>query len=232
MANELTTYSLEFIQKITELKVSISRKYAEISATETPAVDGQGIKIIQKRPDGKDYIIEAYMRAKLTELFPGWSWEMAAPLAFLGSEWVVAQGHLTIIDESLLILGIIPPIRKYYGVDSVRIQFKKDADHKPENIIDIGDNCQQANTGAFKRALNRLTGIGDDIYKKRIDLDGAGSIETIIMTGENPDLSKKLVMDYINTKHILPSKVFEMLGIANFNEITNWLEAYEKIKNH
>ena len=92
------------------LKEEIYNKYNEISKEQTPQVDGNGIKIIEKRPDGYDYIIESYMRDCLDRHFPGWTWEAAAPLQFLGSEWVVAQGHLVIIDEYLLALGISPPV--------------------------------------------------------------------------------------------------------------------------
>ena len=81
------------------------------------------------------------MRECLDKHFPGWSWEAAAPLHFLGAEWVVAQGHLIIVDEHLIAFGIQPPIRKFYGVDSVRIQYGQGKPHTPENIVILILGC-------------------------------------------------------------------------------------------
>ena len=169
-------WSPEFLKKVEGFKRDWTKHYKKVSKEKTPDVDGTGNKIICKRPDGYDYIIEAYMRDCLDKHFPGWSWEMAAPLHFLGSEWVVAQGHLVIIDEHLLAFGITPPVRKFYGVDSVRVQFGRDKLHTPENIVDVGDNCKQASTAALKYAINRLTHIGDDVYGKRIEEQGMGTL--------------------------------------------------------
>ena len=41
--------------------------------------------------------------------------------------------------------------------------------HTPENIVDIDKNVATANTNAFKRAVNRLCNIADDIYQKHIE---------------------------------------------------------------
>lgn len=143
-------FSPELQVKLEELRKEWYQQYKKISRQKTPVYDGSGRQIVKKRPDGKDYIDDAWMSDRLNKYFPGWSWEAAAPLHFLGSEWVVAQGHLIVIDEKLLAFGINPPLRKFYGVDAVRIQYKKDTPHTPENIVDVGDNCQSAVTGAKK----------------------------------------------------------------------------------
>jgi len=216
----------EFKEKVKSFKEDFYQKYNAISKEETPQVDGNGRKIVEKRPDGYDYIVEAYMRDCLDRHFPGWSWEAAAPMHFLGAEWVVAQGHLIIIDEHLMAFGMQPPTRRFFGVDSVRIQYRRDSEHTPNNIVDVGDNCKQANTAALKYAINRLTHIGDDIYGKRIEEEGAGSLEEVIMaTGDATAFGQ-----WIQGKKIKWSDVFQILGVGGLNEVTDFREAIEKIK--
>lgn len=226
----LVPFDDTFITKCRELKLTMYNHYRETSSLQTPELDGTGAKIIEI-VDNKPTVHDSYMRAKLNELFPGWSWEMAAPLHFLGSEWVVAQGHLIIIDESLLQFGIVPPVRKFYGVDSVRIQYKKDLPHTHDTIIDIGNNAMAAVTGALKRAINRLTGIADDIYGKQIELDGAGSSEQLILNSNDSDIQRQQFMQYLRDRRILDSKAFLILKINNYSEVTDWRAAYEAIKS-
>ena len=229
----LEPYSKELIEKVNIFKKDWYKFYKKISKEKTPEVDGTGKKIIEKRPDGYNYIIESYMRECLDKHFPGWSWEAAAPLHFLGAEWVVAQGHLCIIDQHLLAFNINPPIRKFYGVDSVRIQYRSGSAHTdPKNIVDVGDNCKQANTAALKYAINRLTHIGDDVYGKRVEEIGAGNYEDLVtMEGTSPDIKQKAFNELVKSKHLTYSKVFEILDIKGLSEITDYGEAFNKIKN-
>lgn len=223
------SYSAELQETINNFKKDWYQHYKKISKQKTPVYDGAGRQIVKKRPDGKDYIDDAWMSDRLNKHFPGWSWEAAAPLQFLGAEWVVAQGHLVIIDERLLSFGINPPVRKFYGTDAVRIQYKRDMPHTPENIIDVGDNCQSAITGAKKRAINRLTGIGDDIYGKRVEEEGAGSMEDIIAgaTVASVDSQAKMFNEYL-AKHKIPvSKAVAILGVKSLSAITDYKEALE-----
>jgi hypothetical protein len=219
----------EFAEKIQLFKNEWYEKIREISNTNTPELDGAGRKIVNGKGDtGYKYISDSYMHSALDKYFPGWSWEMASPLQFLGSEWVVAQGNLKIIDEHLLVFGINPPYRAYYGVDAVRIQFKKDMPHTPENIIDIGDNCKQANTNALKLAINRLTHIGDDIYGKQVETEGMGSLEDIIKN--NGVNASDAFYKYITSKHLLIGKVKEVLKAkANINSLSD-IKDYGKAK--
>ena len=229
----LPPYSQEFIEKCRVIKEDMHRFYVSIGEEVTPQIDGSGRKIVQKRPDGKDYIVEAYMRKKLDEYFPGWSLEQASPLQILAAEWVVAEVNLRIIDEHLLAFGIVPPIRTFYGVDSVRIQYKRDGPRTPENIIDVGDNCKQAVSAAFKYAINRLTNIGDDIYGKRMDLEGAGTIDSIMTSTTVTDITARTMFnEYVEKKHIRPSQMFKILGLEVGADITDYKEAYLKIKKH
>lgn len=224
--------SEEFLAQADKLKAEMYRKYREISNENTPEVDGNGNKIVRKRPDGKDYIIEPYIRLKLDEYFPGWSWQRAGGIQFLGSEWVVADGELTIIDVSLLAFGILPPVRRFWGGDAVRVQYKQGQAHTPENIIDIGDNVQSAITGAFKRAANRLTHIGDDKYAKRIEMEGAGTTEELIESqaelGGSAGISA--VSQYLAREKILISKACKLLGIKALTKIENPAEALRLVK--
>ncbi len=217
--------SKEFYEKVYEFKKDWKEVYKNISDENTPKIDGTGKEIIKdKGTTGQKYIINTYMIDCLDKHFPGWSWEMAAPLNFLGAEWIVAQGNLKIIDEHLLAFGIIPPYRTFYGVDSVRIQYGKDKPHTPDNIVDVGDNCKSANTLAMVTAINRLTHIGDDIYKRRIEEEGAGSLEDIIMSGGNS--ASTAFYKYTDSKHWMMSKIKEVLktkaGINELSEIKDF----------
>lgn len=215
----------EFKAQARQLKEEIYQKTKEISNEETPQVDGTGRKIVDKRPDGFDYIIEAYMREALDKHFPGWSWEAAAPMQVV-LNYLLAQGHLIIIDERLLAFGIMPPVRKFYGVGGARIQFKRGATLTPENVVDIDKNAKSADSNALKYAINRLTHIGDDVYGKRIEEEGAGSFETVFESSPDAEKFGRLVTEH----KWLWSWVFETLEVSGLDEITDFTEAYEKLK--
>lgn len=201
------------------------KHHQEVSHESTPLVDGNGKQVIKHRPDGKDYIEDSWMNDRLNRHFPGWSWERAGGIQFLGSEWVCADGELSIIDLSLIPLGV-NPIRKYWSGDAVRIQFKKDMPHTIENVIDIGDNVQSAITGAKKRAINRLCGIGDDIYGKRVESEGAGTFDSMIEANANA----KTFAVWIESKKLAWSEVLKILKISDLSEVSDWDSATKKIK--
>ena len=220
----------EFKEKIKAFKKDFYNKYKKISKEKTPQVDGTGKKIIDKKGN-YDYIIAAYMVECLDRHFPGWSWEIAAPLQFLGAEWVVAEGTLTIIDEHLLAFGISPPYRKFYGCNAARITYPTGQQHLVGNIIDVGNNVKAANTEAMKVAINRLTHIGDDVYRKRIEEEGAGSMEDIITgaTVSSTDSQAKMFNEFL-AKHKIPvSKTLSILGIKSLASITDYKQAYDTI---
>jgi len=54
-----------------ELEQSIVQKHRNISQKVTPKSH------VKTRPDGYDYVDEAYMRNELTKEFPVWSWSPA-----------------------------------------------------------------------------------------------------------------------------------------------------------
>ena len=232
--NPFVIMTPKFQEQIKAYKKDWYNFYKKISKEKTPHFDGTGRKIIDQK-DNRDYIIAAYMVECLDKHFPGWSWEMAAPIQFLGSEWILAQGTLSIIDEKLLAFGIKPPYRKFYGCNATRITYKKGASHSLENIIDVGNNVKAVNTEAMKVAINRLLHIGDDVYRKQIESEGAGDIGDIlgnqdeIRSDNVSDLALKAFNQYIESKHKTYSQVFMLLGIKSLSEITDYKEAYDKL---
>ena len=224
---ELMVLDTEMQKKITAFKKDWYRGYKNISKEKTPQVDGTGKKIIDKRPwDGLEYIVDAYMDECLDKHFPGWSWKKAGGLNFLGSEWVAADGELWIVDEKLLAFGIQPPYRVYWGGGAARVAYKKDKPHTPENVVDIDKVVKSAITEAKKYAINRLTGIGDDIYGKRMEMDGAGSYEDVVMEQNDATSFGRWVAD----NKLKWSTVFEVLEVKGISEIQDFGEAIKKIK--
>lgn len=217
----------EFLVKAAELKENIRTKITEIGLADTPAVDGQGKKVIRKRDDGYDYIIEAFMRSELDRLFPGWSWEPQGPPMFLGAEWVYWWGILSIIDENLVGLGVMPPIRKFGAGSAARIKYKSGIPHTTETIIDVGNDVSGANSKALKKAINSLTHIGDDIYKKRLDYEGMGSFEDVLASTNSAMAFTEIIEKQRRMKW---SEVFTILGVKSLTEITDFAVALDKIK--
>lgn len=215
----------EFRAKVAQFNKDYYSHVQEIAREKTPQLDGEGRKIIEKRPDGYDYIIDSYMRDCLDRHFPGWSWEAVGKgIDLLGAEWIGSIGHLCIIDPYLIPLGV-NSVRKFLGVDYVRIQYKKDKPHTPEWIVDIGDNAKSANTAALKYAINRLTRIGDDVYGKRVEYEGSGSLIDLFDDNPNQTMFLKILAD----RKILLSTALQKLGIKDLKEITDFKEVMEKL---
>ena len=217
----------EFLAKAEDLKNNIRQKITDIGAKDTPAVDGQGKKIIRRRDDGYDYIIEGFMRSELDRLFPGWSWEPQTAPMFLGAEWVYWWGILSIIDENLVGLGVIPPLRKFGAGSAARIKYKSGLPHTTETIIDVGNDIAGANSKALKKAINSLTHIGDDIYKKRLDYEGMGSFEDVLASTNSAMAFTEIIEKQRRMKW---SEVFSILGVTSLKEITDFSVALDKIK--
>lgn len=222
------------VTKYNAIKSDMVSFYKSISNEKTPEVDGSGLKIIDKKPDGMggslDYIIEAYMRDRLNYYFPGWSWEQGQ-IQLLGSEWVIVSAHLTILDEHLLTYGKNPPERRFFGTGAARIQFKKNQPHTAENVIDIDKNVKSANSSALKVAINRLCGIGDDVYRKRIDEDGMGSAEEYdnrLM--QEPSTAQVGFTNRVAKSKLSYTNVFKALGVKGLDEITDYEEAWKVIE--
>ena len=128
---------------------SIRKKHNDISAYTTPDA------YIENRADGFDYVDEGYMRKKLNESFPIWSWEIQK-YEILGDVEVIVWGRLKIVDEGV--------IRTFDSIASHRIAKSKSTGE----YVNISNNIKAANTDAFKVALNRLCNIADDVYRKQV----------------------------------------------------------------
>ena len=168
---------------------------------------------IKKRPDGFDYVDEAYLRQQLDSYFPTWSWLPSGdnPVQFLGSEWVVVSGSLVINDAGVQ--------RTFFSPGAARVQFKKNLPHTAENVIDIDNNVGSANTYAFKRAVNRLCHIADDVYRKQ-DLD---------LTEEQLDMIKDLC-DQMNVSEELRIIIRGNVDNGRINK-SNFDMQFEQLKN-
>ncbi len=220
--------------QIRNFKCEMVAFYKSISNEVTPEVDGSGMKIIDQKPDGvggsQDYIIEAYMRDRLNHHFPGWSWE-DGQIQLMGSEWVLVSGHLVILDEYLLAFGKNPPERRFFGAGAARIQFRRNQPHTAENVIDIDKNVKSANSSALKVAINRLCGIGDDIYRKRIDEDGMGTMEEHEnnLLSEPSDAARGFDAK-IKRNKLRYSDVFAVLEVKGMNDITDFVNAWNIVQ--
>ena len=210
-------------KKVRDFKRDWYKFYKNISKEKTPQVDGTGKKIIDKRWDGLEYIIDAYMDECLDKHFPGWSWTQAGGLHFT-ADWVSADGELWIIDEKLIAFGITPPYRKFWGGGSARVQFKSGLPRIPENIVDLDKVIKSAITEAKKYAINRLTGIGDDVYGKRIESEGAGSLEDLITTDDGVAFGR-----WVADNKFKWNDLFKILEVKSMDEIKDFKVAKDKI---
>lgn len=210
-------------------RASIQSYLKKISKEVTPQRDSIG-KIVDRKPDGYNYIVERYMRDRLDFYFPGWSWTTGS-VSFLGSEWVTVSGNLVIIVPELAYLGINPPIRTFFAIGAARIQFKRNQPHIPENVVDIDKNVKSANSSALKKAINQMCHIGDDIYAKRVDEDSLGSNEEYEESLMLTDRANEVFSARVQKAGLRWSEVFKVLGVKNFGEITDYAQAWEDINS-
>ena len=143
------------------------------------------------------------MREQLNVLYPIWSWKIDKS-EMLGSEWCIVTGTLSVYDAG------VP--RTFSSIGAARVQFKRGEPHTAENVVDIDKNVASANTNAFKRAVNRLCNIADDVYHKNvkdIKLDD-GQIDAIksLLDGLDDKVRKDILQGIedqtINTENINP----------------------------
>ena len=186
--NELVKVSDEMIEE------SLVKKHKDISQRTTPKA------YIKTRPDGFDYVDEAYMRNELTKEYPAWSWSPAGdnPVQFLGAEWVIVTGVLRVNDNGVM--------REFYSPGSARVQFKRGKPHTAENVVDIDKNLASANTNGVKRAVNRIGNIADDVYIKQDLTLSDTDIEELEkkMAGLSEEWKDKIMQSILNGEVIKP----------------------------
>lgn len=212
----------------------------KISETRTPEVDGAGRKIIERRPDGFDFIPAHYLINRLDCWFPGWSWEPTFAPQILGIEWVVSSGCLSIICPEMLAWGIVPPVRKFYAQAAKRIAHKaaeKDrktgkiiADappHSADTIIDLKNDVEACNSMVLKKAIQQLTHICDDVYGNRVEDEGMGTYEDLFESSPN---ATNFAWMLKNRLGISAGDAIRTLGVSDLTEIADYHIAYEQLK--
>jgi hypothetical protein len=200
--------NIDDINNLDIVEQKIKETHTEVSATKTPSW------AVKRRPDGFDYVEEGYMRNKLNEIYPIWSWEaVGSGVQFIGAEWAVVTAELVVVDNG------IP--RKFFSPGAARIQFKKGSPHTPENVVDIDKNLASANTNAFKRACNRLVNIADDVYKKHI--------EDLTLTPKQIEEVEELIKD-LDIKYQESVRMAIEDGILNTKNLDNAINKIKKEK--
>jgi len=175
---------------------------------------------VKKRADGFDYVEEGYMRSELSKNFPSWSWLPAGnnPVMMIGSEWVIVTGNLMVNDNGNQ--------RNMFMPGAARIQYAKGKPHTIENLVDLDNNVASANTYAFKRAVNRLCNIADDVYRKQ-DLD---------LTDQQIDKLKNLLKEFnvsedikrIIRGHVASGRINNITFDNEYSQLENDLTQHNK----
>ena len=122
-------------------------KHQQVSETPTP-------QDVVKSKNGFDYVDEGYMRWRLNQHYPIWSWEVVK-YETLGDKAIVVHGRLKIMDEG------VP--RSFDSVAAHRIAVARSG----SGYVDLGNDLKAANSDAFKVAVNRLCNVADDVYRKQ-----------------------------------------------------------------
>jgi|TARA_R100001440_G_scaffold23567_2_gene38424 hypothetical protein len=150
--SELDMYQsdIESLQDQAMLNTSddvLINKHQQVSETPTPS------DVVKSR-NGFDYVDEGYMRWRLNQNYPIWSWEVIK-YETLGDKAIVVHGRLKVMDEG------VP--RSFDSVAAHRIAVSRNG----SGYVDLGNDLKAANSDAFKVAVNRLCNVADDVYRKQ-----------------------------------------------------------------
>jgi len=175
-------------------ETSLTIKHQHVSEEPTP-------QDVVKSRNGFDYVDEGYMRWRLNQHYPIWSWEVIK-YETLGDKAIVVHGRLKIMDEG------IP--RSFDSVAAHRIAQARSG----SGYVDLGNDLKAANSDAFKVAVNRLCNVADDVYRKQyidntlsqnqydnmllimsqLDVQEAGRVDVALQSGKiNKDNYEKVV---------------------------------------
>tara|TARA_B100000131_G_scaffold315737_1_gene354666 strand:+ start:760 stop:1389 length:630 start_codon:yes stop_codon:yes gene_type:complete len=135
------------MQITAEMNANICDKHQWVSEQPTP-------QDVVKSRNGFDYVDEGYMRWRLNQHYPIWSWEVVK-YETLGDKAIVVHGRLKVIDEG------VP--RSFDAVAAHRIAQARSG----SGYVDLGNDLKAANSDAFKVAVNRLCNVADDVYRKQ-----------------------------------------------------------------
>ena len=135
------------MQITAEMNANICDKHQWVSEAPTP-------RDVVKSRNGFDYVDEGYMRWRLNQHYPIWSWEVVK-YETLGDKAIVVHGRLKVVDEG------VP--RSFDAVAAHRIAQARSG----SGYVDLGNDLKAANSDAFKVAVNRLCNVADDVYRKQ-----------------------------------------------------------------
>lgn len=133
------------------------RKHQKVSEEPTPS------DVVKSR-NGFDYVDEGYMRWRLNQHYPIWSWEVIK-YETLGDKAIVVHGRLKVMDEG------VP--RSFDSVAAHRIAVSRNG----SGYVDLGNDLKAANSDAFKVAVNRLCNVADDVYRKQYIDKSLGDVQ-------------------------------------------------------
>tara|TARA_R100001460_G_scaffold28324_2_gene56787 strand:- start:10872 stop:11504 length:633 start_codon:yes stop_codon:yes gene_type:complete len=133
------------------------RKHQKVSEEPTPS------DVVKSR-NGFDYVDEGYMRWRLNQHYPIWSWEVIK-YETLGDKAIVVHGRLKVMDEG------VP--RSFDSVAAHRIAVSRNG----SGYVDLGNDLKAANSDAFKVAVNRLCNVADDVYRKQYVDKSLGDVQ-------------------------------------------------------
>ena len=135
----------------------IIQKHQSVSQEPTP-------QDVVKSRNGFDYVDEGYMRWRLNQHYPIWSWEVIK-YETLGDKAIVVHGRLKVMDEG------VP--RGFDSVAAHRIAVSRNG----SGYVDLGNDLKAANSDAFKVAVNRLCNVADDVYRKQYIDKSLGDVQ-------------------------------------------------------
>jgi len=144
--SELDMYQSD-IESLSDADVNLTAKHQHVSEIPTP-------QDVVKSKNGFDYVDEGYMRWRLNQHYPIWSWEVVK-YETLGDKAIVVHGRLKVMDEG------VP--RSFDSVAAHRIAVARSG----SGYVDLGNDLKAANSDAFKVAVNRLCNVADDVYRKQ-----------------------------------------------------------------
>lgn len=104
-----------------------------------------------------DYVTGAYVEKVLNFVF-GWNWDFDVVEHGVMGDFIWAKCRLTVKDGKGNTISKTQFGRK-------EIAYKKEAAHKPENMLDFGNDLKAASTDGLKKCAS-LLGIASDIYSK------------------------------------------------------------------
>jgi len=148
--SELDMYGRDAMEVLHDQAIQddvLIQKHQQVSETPTPS------DVVKSR-NGFDYVDEGYMRWRLNQHYPIWSWEVVK-YETLGDKAIVVHGRLKVMDEG------VP--RSFDSVAAHRIAVSRNG----SGYVDLGNDLKAANSDAFKVAVNRLCNVADDVYRKQ-----------------------------------------------------------------